>query len=151
MLVHTCLTLCQPNIMSNNTNAPYATITPSMLDALNVKTVLNTVFDLKGEVLDEVTSDIKSLIGKEKMESKLSGWKISDKGILSTKEGHKISLPVNNSAVILLKFAMQLHALAIAGEMVVTAELPKLCVDYITQKIERIAKRKAAEVAPATA
>lgn len=112
------------------------------LQNLNVKSALEVFPSLKEKVLDEVTSDIVSLLAKEapNMVSKVGDWKMSAKGILSSKEGHKLTLPINNPAVILLRFAMQLKEVAQAGEMDVTADVPKVCTSWITQKSERLSK-----------
>ena len=76
------------------------------------------------------------------MVSKVGGWKMSSKCVLQSKEGHKLALPANNPAVILLKFGMQLSEIADNAEMEITAEIPKLCDAWITQKSVRIAARR---------
>lgn len=104
---------------------------------------------IKGEVLNEVKSDIMSLLAKEEtnLVSNVGDWKISEKGILSTKEGHKLALPINNSAVVLLKFGMQLSAIAKAGglkdkPLVIDCEVPATCDAWLEQKSVRIAAKR---------
>lgn len=125
----------------------------SKLANLNIANHLNHFSSLHPEVKQEIVSDIASLLGKEEsnMVSKVGGWKMSSKCILQSKEGHKLALPANNPAVILLKFGMQLSEIADNGEMEVNAEIPKLCEAWITQKSIRIAARRSDKTEPATA
>lgn len=119
----------------------------SKLANLNIANHLSHFTDLQGAVKSEVISDIASLLGKEEvnMISKTGDWKISAKGVLSSKEGHKLQLPANNPAVILLKFGMQLAEIARNAEIEITAEIPKLCEAWLQTKSERIAKRQSEE------
>lgn len=115
------------------------------LQNLNVRAALEVFPEITGKVLDEVVSDIVSLLGNESknMTSVVSDWTISDKGILSTKEGYKLPLPLNNSATVLLKFAMQLTKIAKNGNFTVDASVPKACTAWFEQKSIRIAKSAA--------
>lgn len=125
----------------------------SKLANLNIANHLAHFSSINEEVRKEIISDIASLLGKEEsnMVSKVGGWKMSSKCILQSKEGHKLTLPANNPAVILLKFGMQLSEISDNGEMSINAEIPKLCDAWITQKSIRIAARRSTQVEPATA
>ena len=118
----------------------------SKLANLNVQAHLMHFSDLQGDVKTEVVSDILSLLGNEegKMLSKVGDWKMSDRGILSCKEGHKLALPLNNPAVILLKFGMQLSAICKAADITIQAEVPKTCESWLKTKSEKIAARRSA-------
>lgn len=122
----------------------------SKLENLNIANHLKHFTSIHDDVRSEIVSDIASLLGKEEsnMISKVGGWKMSGKCILSSKEGHKLALPANNAAVILLKFGMQLSEIADNAEISIDAEVPKLCESWLTAKSERIAaKRKQPQVA----
>ncbi len=121
----------------------------SKLANLNVQNHLRHFTSLQDDVLKEVVSDVLSLLGNEegKMLSAVGDWKMSDRCILSCKEGHKLTLPPNNPAVILLKFGMQLSSIAKAADIDINADVPKLCESWLKTKSEKIAARKSAAAA----
>lgn len=65
------------------------------------------VCDLAKCQLGRWEKDVKSTAGV---------WKCSDKGILSSKEGHKLQLPLNNPLSILIRFGVQLSDIASKGD-----------------------------------
>lgn len=100
-------------------------------------------------VTQAIVNDIKSLLGRElpNLKSDIGDWKLSEKGILSTKEGHKLNLPMNNPAVIMLKFGLRLLEISNAMETeknpvtIVCNTVPTTCLQYVADKNAMVAKQ----------
>ena len=99
-----------------------------------------------GVLFDEVLSDCKAFVGDHEKDvvTKSTGWKAGAKGKFTSKDGYTLALPLNNPLTILLAFGGKLADIAGDGEFKVTAELPKLCNAWYTEKSRKFAARQQA-------
>lgn len=124
----------------------------SKLNNLNVALELSIFQDSLGESFDKVVNDVKSMLGRIKAEeitAKQGEWKAGAKGRITSKEGYTVQLPLNNPASSLLLFGMKLRAIGESGEMSVSAEIPKVCRDWVHQH-SLVVKAEAKESAKKT-
>lgn len=113
-------------------------------DNLEIKLALSPFTATLGSHTDYIENMMRSELGKLKVTSKQSGWKVSRLGIKS-KEGHEVELPLANPMWILLRFGMMLMEVAGKGEMDIESTLPKHCQDWFNQLVKH---RKEATPAP---
>ena len=108
----------------------------SQLNNLNPEVALQPFRAELGEHYGKIVADVKSMLGRVEQKELITtqtGWKISAKCKLTSKDGYAIQLPLNNAAAILLRFGMQLNELADAGKFEVHANIPKECQAWIEQ------------------
>lgn len=135
------------------------------LDNLNPATVFAPFKSALGNHFPAICEIAKRELGRvaKDVKSTQGGWKCSDKGILTSKEGHKLALPLNNPLWILVRFGMQLSDIASKGDfdgnyevakdgtvihVGVEAGIPRQCEDWLQQFVKaQKAKATEAEIA----
>lgn len=99
----------------------------------------------KNEVTEKhfpkLCADIDSNLGRLEKDivTKAGEWKVGAKGTLVSKDGHKLQLPLNAPWATLVRFGLQLNALASAGSslepvyaMQIDANLPAECENWFS-------------------
>lgn len=106
------------------------------LDNLHLAIALKPFAQILGEHYGKIVADVSAMLGRvkaEELKTERKEWKISAKCVLSSSDGFKIALPLNNPAAILLRFGMNLNELSKSGEMAIQAEIPKVCQAWVEQ------------------
>lgn len=122
---------------------------------LNPEVELACFRDALGGSFAKVCADIKSELGRldKDVVSKSTGWKVlATKGAIESKEGHKLFLPLNAGWPVLLRFGMQLTAIATNGSsdapkysMNIQAELPFECKEWFARKYQTASQKGVGE------
>jgi hypothetical protein len=121
----------------------------SKLNNLNPEVELSVFADALGSLFPKIVADTKAMLGDIKAEEitgKQGGWKCSAKGVLTSKEGYTVHLPLNNPKTTLLRFGMNLTALATAGTFDIRAEIPKECEFWIQEESKKLHASKTVTV-----
>lgn len=105
----------------------------SKLGNLNPELALAPFKKALGTHFPKLVNIAKAKLGQweKDIKSEVGDWKVTNKCVLTSKEGHKIQMPMNDCVSIFMRFGMQLNQLSEAGHFQVDAEIPKECVAYV--------------------
>lgn len=105
----------------------------SKLGNLNPELALAPFQKVLGAHYPQLVNIAKAKLGQweKDIKSEVGDWKVTNRCVLTSKEGHKIQMPMNDCISIFMRFGMQINALAEAGHFPVDAGIPKECVAYI--------------------
>lgn len=116
-----------------------------------------------GSQWEKVCNDTRSFLGRQEqnIKSDCSDWKVSAKGVLKSKEGHELSLPLNSPISTLIRFGMQLTEIAKAADFGgkyeyddvkkktecihcgMDVDIPQFCKDWLVQEGKEEKKEEA--------
>jgi hypothetical protein len=107
----------------------------NMLSNLNPDVALKPFAKAIGNPYPKIVADCKSMLGKVEKDivTTQGEWKASASFVLSSKEGRKVQLPLNNPAAQLLCFGMRFNELCKSAGNEVEATIPKNCTAWIEE------------------